>query len=79
MYIPKFRIVDAYDLANEYDIPHLELYLEDIVGHVPLAEDHIRTWKDDDWDRIPAAVKRAYGMLCDAEGFNEGDIFIWRL
>ena len=79
MYIPTYKIVDADELANEHNIPELNNSLSIFLAPRYLVEDHIRSWKDDDWNDIPPAIKQAYKALCDYEGFNKGDIFIWRL
>lgn len=81
MYIPKFKIVDACDLANEYEIDWLTEHIHEYHGNFNqlYIEDHIRSWKDDDWFEIPDDLKWAYHKLCTDEGFKEGEIFIWRL
>ena len=89
MYIPKYRVVDAVELAKELDNYHVdaddngnddlvdELYFCLAANNDSYAEDHIRHPADDDWEAIPESIKQAYDYLIAMYGFQRGDCFLW--
>ena len=79
MYIPKFKVVSTWDINLEHNCPGLDEAITEYISTDYLVFDHIRSWKDDDWDYIPQALKNAYKILLKEEKFEEGETFIWEV